>query len=367
MCDRESMACCVRGEKREIVPCAMRLVKRWCVRRKSFSASACAQATPRMRRSQPTHPSDAPARSSRHHRRRDDRDDDRRRRHSGSSRDAKRESVGTTCMRIARQRHCYVALLLGSVLVNMLQLMAFFASRPTNGAQHFTFKERARTSLRMLLGTVSSLYTHEPVDSNVEGASPALAGPSTYAIAPALPSHTASASMLSIHDVQLAAAPAQPLPLRHPTYRIAFTVPWIGKSFPSWFPYFLSSCRRSAFLADWLIFHEGAQMPVCHTRTPAPAMPHTDALRELDHPSLPPATASARHRLSSTARACCTSHGNRLPMRCPPTSFSTTWARTALGASLGPASRRPLASLTPARSRRWSSSSRSPSVSLRIL
>ena len=324
MCDRESMACCVRGEKREIVPCAMRLVKRWCVRRKSFSASACAQATPRMRRSQPTHPSDAPARSSRHHRRRDDRDDDRRRRHSGSSRDAKRESVGTTCMRIARQRHCYVALLLGSVLVNMLQLMAFFASRPTNGAQHFTFKERARTSLRMLLGTVSSLYTHEPVDSNVEGASPALAGPSTYAIAPALPSHTASASMLSIHDVQLAAAPAQPLPLRHPTYRIAFTVPWIGKSFPSWFPYFLSSCRRSAFLADWLIFHEGAQMPVCHTRTPAPAMPHTDsspshathglqpqpchtrtpapamphtdALRQLDHPSLPPATASARHR-----------------------------------------------------------------------
>ena len=35
-------------------------------------------------------------------------------------------------------------------------------------------------------------------------------------------------------------------------------MPWIGKSFPPWFPYFLSSCRRSAFLADWLIFHEGA-------------------------------------------------------------------------------------------------------------
>ena len=41
MCDRESMACCVRGEKREIVRCAIRLVKRWCVRRrKSCSASA---------------------------------------------------------------------------------------------------------------------------------------------------------------------------------------------------------------------------------------------------------------------------------------------------------------------------------------
>ena len=55
--------------------------------------------------------------------------------------------------------------------------------------------------------------------------------------------------------------PPQPLPARHPKYRIAFTVPWIGKTFPSWFPYFLSSCRRSSFLADWLIFHEGAAMP----------------------------------------------------------------------------------------------------------
>jgi hypothetical protein len=52
-----------------------------------------------------------------------------------------------------------------------------------------------------------------------------------------------------------------PLPARHPSYRIAFTVPWIGRSFPSWFPYFLSSCRRSAFIADWLIFHEEARLP----------------------------------------------------------------------------------------------------------
>ena len=48
------------------------------------------------------------------------------------------------------------------------------------------------------------------------------------------------------------------LPRRHPEFRLALTVPWIGKKFPPWFPYFLSSCRRSAFLADWLIFHEGA-------------------------------------------------------------------------------------------------------------
>ena len=51
---------------------------------------------------------------------------------------------------------------------------------------------------------------------------------------------------------------AGPTPSRHPTYRLAFTVPWLGRSFPSWFPYFLASCRRSSFLVDWLIFHEDA-------------------------------------------------------------------------------------------------------------
>mgnify|MGYP007078116558 CR=1 FL=1 len=44
---------------------------------------------------------------------------------------------------------------------------------------------------------------------------------------------------------------------RHPRYRLAFTVPWIGKAFPSWFPYFVASAARSAYIADWLIFHEG--------------------------------------------------------------------------------------------------------------
>jgi hypothetical protein len=62
-------------------------------------------------------------------------------------------------------------------------------------------------------------------------------------------------------DLAASSALQSPLPPRHPQYRIAFTVPWIGSSFPSWFPYFLSSCRRSAFIADWLIFHEGAKMP----------------------------------------------------------------------------------------------------------
>lgn len=48
------------------------------------------------------------------------------------------------------------------------------------------------------------------------------------------------------------------LPSRHPRFRLALTVPWIGRSFPPWFRYFTASCERSAFLADWLIFHEGA-------------------------------------------------------------------------------------------------------------
>ena len=49
--------------------------------------------------------------------------------------------------------------------------------------------------------------------------------------------------------------------LLHARLRLAFTVPWIGKRFPSWFPYFLASCGRSGYIADWLIFHEGAKMP----------------------------------------------------------------------------------------------------------
>ncbi|KAG8460562.1 hypothetical protein KFE25_013212 [Diacronema lutheri] len=48
------------------------------------------------------------------------------------------------------------------------------------------------------------------------------------------------------------------LPARHPEFRLALVVPWLGASFPPWFAYFLTSCGRSAFLADWLIFHEGA-------------------------------------------------------------------------------------------------------------
>ena len=48
---------------------------------------------------------------------------------------------------------------------------------------------------------------------------------------------------------------------RHPTYRLAMVVPWLGEQFPPWFEHFLESCRRSDYLVDWLIFHQNAQLP----------------------------------------------------------------------------------------------------------
>lgn len=68
------------------------------------------------------------------------------------------------------------------------------------------------------------------------------------------------------------------VPTRHPHYRLALTVPWIGKTFPSWFPYFLASARRSSFLVDWLVFHEGA---VCNASDCAEVMPSNVILTDL--------------------------------------------------------------------------------------
>ncbi|KAJ1631953.1 hypothetical protein T492DRAFT_1143699 [Pavlovales sp. CCMP2436] len=48
------------------------------------------------------------------------------------------------------------------------------------------------------------------------------------------------------------------LPEHHPEFRLALIVPWLGTFFPPWFAYFLASAGRSAIVADWLIFHEGA-------------------------------------------------------------------------------------------------------------
>ena len=53
---------------------------------------------------------------------------------------------------------------------------------------------------------------------------------------------------------------------QHPTYRIALVVPWLGSEFPTWFPYFVESCRTSEYLTDVLVFHEAAKLP--DTRPP---------------------------------------------------------------------------------------------------
>lgn len=46
-------------------------------------------------------------------------------------------------------------------------------------------------------------------------------------------------------------------PGRHPHYRIAMIVVWLGGP-PPWFAHFAASAARSSYLVDWLLFHEGA-------------------------------------------------------------------------------------------------------------
>jgi hypothetical protein len=51
--------------------------------------------------------------------------------------------------------------------------------------------------------------------------------------------------------------------MRHPQYRIAIVVPWLGSRLPPWIEYFIESCKSNGYLFDWLIFHEGLEgMPV---------------------------------------------------------------------------------------------------------
>ena len=52
---------------------------------------------------------------------------------------------------------------------------------------------------------------------------------------------------------------------RHPRYRVAMLIPWAGggkgKGLPSWLPYFLATARGTAYLVDWVIFHEALSPP----------------------------------------------------------------------------------------------------------
>ena len=156
-------------------------------------------------------------------------------------------------------------LLLGSVLANVLQLVAFGQLQHIFGLfgkQHDGSSplHRARSSYRRLVGRLTApfgakLQQQQHADSSTplvqqDGDAASLAAQAP--VGAEIPAPRAAAQ----------SPPPPPAPLaRHPQYRLAFTVPWVGKAFPSWFPYFLSSCRRSAFIADWLIFHEDAQLP----------------------------------------------------------------------------------------------------------
>lgn len=187
----------------------------------------------------------------------------------------------------ANRKQCFIGLLLCSVLAvwNLFQLAGFVFSRkrPTEGVSRI---QQARSSLRSALA--GALGSAKPLDVSghrssyhhqQHGAlsSPAASWQPSSALQASLtdgsisdggttipllpPLHRRSDGDLKGPAVTASSLAPAPVPPRHPQYRIAFTVPWIGRTFPSWFPYFLSSCRRSEFIADWLIFHEGAQMP----------------------------------------------------------------------------------------------------------
>ena len=74
-----------------------------------------------------------------------------------------------------------------------------------------------------------------------------------------------TATEASRTDPQLPRSEAESLPAdgepcgeRHPDFRIALLIPWVGP-LPLWTSYFVSSARLSAPLADFLVFHEAQE------------------------------------------------------------------------------------------------------------
>ena len=155
--------------------------------------------------------------------------------------------------RHARLSCCVALLFLGSVLANLLQFIAFFFSRPD--ASPSTTIRSTRSTYHAIIGAVLSTPRAFANSTHTSPGSPT-----------GLASHrqqepSLKGEGLSLTPIEVEATSDLAAPERHPTYRLAFTVPWVGRTFPSWFPYFLASCRRSAFLVDWLIFHESAALP----------------------------------------------------------------------------------------------------------
>lgn len=65
----------------------------------------------------------------------------------------------------------------------------------------------------------------------------------------------------NLTDVLEATFEMQATPSQHPDFRIAVVIPWVGDTFPVWMDYFIESCRSNSFLIDWLVFHEGVELP----------------------------------------------------------------------------------------------------------
>ena len=238
-------------------------------------------------------------------------------RSSGSSRSS---SSSHRCLRL-RRKQIYVALLLGSVLTNVVQLSAFFWSHPVK--PHTYTLQAAHKTYHAVVRRVGSILSRNRTDSGgTMPSSPSTAAASATAAATATSDSAAAdggavvarsdagrgkrrserrtassasaarpaagagassaaagggAAAAGTGDAATAAAsrgaanatgPGVGGLDRHPRFRIGLTVPWIGSTFPSWFRYFLASCARSAYVADWLIFHEGAELPTASETPP---------------------------------------------------------------------------------------------------
>ena len=168
---------------------------------------------------------------------------------------------------------CFIILLGVSLAFNAIQLVGMHAFLPDGLVRGHGRRAASRTWPHMPDESFAEKHTvHTEAQQPEVVAAEVAALPEEQPLVPAAASlHRGGAPLAGTQA--LAAAAVQDgglVPSRHPTYRLAFTVPWLGRNFPSWFPYFLASCGRSAFLVDWLIFHEDAQLPAEEDMQAAP-------------------------------------------------------------------------------------------------
>ena len=189
-------------------------------------------------------------------------------RRSGRSKRSKSGAAETPYSR----RCCYGILLVGSVVCNLLQLAGMHAVLPDGLVRA---RDRGGTAAPPAMRPPTPPRPPASIEHPVPLQMREPAADSEAMPKAALPVARPAAQepVLRMAEAPLLARPTTtqptvPAPSRHPSYRLAFTVPWVGKSFPSWMPYFLSSCRRSGFLVDWLIFHEDAQLPAAEEVPP---------------------------------------------------------------------------------------------------